>query len=848
MDNVHNHTMIVTGQNHIKTLRRLGIACVVFLCSALASSQAVVALSTSGLSFGGTLVGTNSSPQSITLTNTGTATLNINSIVPSGDFSETDTCQPSVAPSGMCSINVTFTPTAVWSRGGTIVITDNAKNGPQQVVPLVGMGNSGAQATLSSQSLSFANQQVGTSSPVQNVTLTNTGAAVLNINSIVSSGDYSQTNTCGPSLAVEASCTISVTFTPSYASSRPGFITVNDSDPSFLQTVTLSGRGTAPISTVAVSPRAVSITSTQTEQFSASISGIPSQNVNWSVDGVPGGNAIVGTISISGLYAPPGTAGAHIVKAISIANPAQNASAQLIVTNYPGTFTYKNDNLRTGQNLNEIVLTTGNVNPTQFGKLFSYPVDGHVYAQPLYVAGVNIPGQGVHNVVYVATENDSVFAFDADNIIQQPLWQRSFIDPVNGITTVPQQDVELGNDLPVQVGITATPVIDPAINTIFVLARTKEVSNGVTNYVHRLHALDMTTGAERPGSPMVVQATVSGTGSGGNGKTVSFNPLRENPRSGLLLVNGTVYLCWASLEDIQPYHGWLIGYIETNLQQQVSVFNTTPNGREGGIWQGGGGAAADADGAIFVTTGNGTFDANTGGVDYGDSVLKLTGAGGALSVADYFSPFNQASLSITNQDLSAGGIVLLPDQAGVFPHLALVAGKGSAMYEINRDNLGQFSQTANQIVLTVPTALGPANLGTSGNRAGGPAYWQDQVYFVSSSGPPRQFSLLNGLISSLPIAQWSGPFGYPGASPVVSANGNTNAIVWALQVSQWSTGGPAILRAFDAANISRQLYSTALKGSRDTPGPAVKFTVPTVANGKVYIGTQTELDVYGLLP
>jgi Abnormal spindle-like microcephaly-assoc'd, ASPM-SPD-2-Hydin len=801
----------------------------------------------SSLSFGSTFVGSNSSPQSVTLNNTGTAALNINSIAASGDFSQTNSCGTSVAAGSSCSISVVFTPTAAWSRSGSILITDNALNSPQQVVLLVGMGNNGPQASLSTTSVSFGKQLVGTTSVAQTLTLTNTGTAVLYINSILASGDYSQTNTCGTSLTAGAVCNISVTFTPSYHSQRTGYITVNDTDPSFLQTVNLTGQGIVPSSTVAVTPGASSITPTQTQQFTATINGVASSNVNWSVDSIAGGNTTVGTISSSGLYTPPTAPGPHTIQAVSVAEPTQSASAWLIVTNYEGTFTYKNDNLHTGQNLGEIVLTTGNVNANQFGKLFSYPVDGYVFAQPLYVAGVNIPNQGVHNVLYVATENDSVFAFDADNQISQPLWQTSFIDPANGITTVPAQDVQTNYyDIPVQVGISATPVIDPAINTIFVLARTKDVSGSTTSYVQRLHALDITTGAEQPGSPVVVQATVNGTGIGGNGTQVSFDPLHENPRPGLLLVNGTVYLSWASLEDIEPWHGWVIGYSEATLQQ-VSVLNTTPNGSAGGIWGGGGGVTADASGVIFATTGNGTFDASTGGADYGQTVLKVTGAGGALNVADYFTPFNQASLNSVDWDLGSGGTVLLPDQPGPFPHLLLAGGKGSTFYEINRDSLGEFSPTANHIVLTVAAVIGPVTE-TGGSRAGGPAYWQGQVYYAGSGGAPMQFSLLNGIISSLPIAERPSIFGYPGGSPVVSANGNTSGIVWALQTDKYAGGGSAVLHAYDAANISRELFNTNQLASRNAAGPAVKFAVPTVANGKVYIGTQTEVDAYGLLP
>jgi hypothetical protein len=783
----------------------------------------------------------------VTLNNTGTADLTVSSIMATGDFSQTNNCTPTVPLGSSCVINVTFGPTAAWSRGGSVAITDNGYNNPQQVVFLVGMGNSGAVAKASTTSMSFGSQNLGTTSAAKTFTLTNAGSATLNINSILASGDFSQTNSCPGSLGAAATCTITVSFTPSFTGKRSGYLTVNDTDPSFLQTVNLSGTGALANALVNIDPEHSSITPSQTQQLTAYISGVPSTNVTWSVDGVVGGNSTVGTISTAGLYTPSTTPAMHIIQAVNINNAQQTAAAFVAVNNYAGTFTGRNDNLRTGQNLDEVALTTGNVNRTQFGKLFSYPVDGYVFAQPLYVEGVSIPNLGVHNVVYVATENDSVYAFDADTngTGGGQLWQTSFINPANGVTTVPQGAVEKGNDIPIQIGITATPVIDPAINALFVIVRTKEISNGVTSYVQRLHALDITTGAEQSGSPVTVQATVSGTGAGSVGGQVAFDPLRENARPALLLANGVVYISWASLEDILPFHGWVLGFSESNLQP-MGVFNTTPNGQEGGIWQGGDGTTADADGNLFVVTSNGTFDANTGGVDYGDSVLKLTASNGVLSVADSFTPFNQASLSSLNWDLGGGGTMLLPDQPGPYPHVMLAGGKGSTIYELNRDFLGGYSATANQNLLTIPTVLG-GNLEASGNR-GGAAYWQGQVYYVGSADYPKQFSLQGGLISTLPIAKWTQVFGYPGGAPVVSANGNTNGIVWALQVDRYGINKPAILRAFDASNVSRQLYNSSDDATRDTAGPAVKFIVPTVANGKAYVGTQTEIDVYGLLP
>jgi hypothetical protein len=810
----------------------------------------VATLSPANISFNGVLVGSTSAGVPITLSNTGTASLTISSVMATGDFSQINTCTTVVVVAGgSCTITVNFTPTAAWSRGGSIVITDNAYNNPQQVVFLVGMGNSGATANSSTSSLSFGNQNLGTTSSVKTFTLTNPGTTLLNINSILASGDFSQTNTCPAALAPAAVCTVSVTFSPSFTGKRTGYVTINDTDPSFLQTVSVSGTGTLANALIKIEPEHAAISPIQTQQFTAVVSGIPNPNIAWAVDGIAGGNSTVGTISASGLYTPSTTPAMHIIQATNLDQTQQTAAAFMAVNNYTGIFTGRNDSLRTGQNLNEVALTTGNVNRTQFGKLFTYPVDGYVFAQPLYVASVNIGGT-LHNVFYIATENDTVYAFDADNngTGGGQLWQTSFINSANGVTTVPQGAVENGNDIPVQIGITGTPLIDPTAGpngTLFVVARTKEITNGVTSYVQRLHALDLTTGAEQSGSPVIVQATVSGSGAGSVGGQVAFDPLRENSRPALLLSNGTIYVCWASLEDILPFHGWVIGYSETTLQQ-VTAFNTTPNGSEGGIWQGGDGAMADANGNVFVVTSNGTFDASTGGVDYGDSVLKLTAPNGILSVADYFSPFNQATLSGLNWDLGGGGAMLLPDQPGPYPHVMLVGGKGSTIYELNRDFLGGFSATANQNLLTIPTVLG-ANLQGSGNR-GGPAYWQGQVYYVGSAGYPMQFSMQGGLISTLPIIQSTKSFGYPGASPVISANGNANGIVWALQTDRYFNSLPASLHAFDASNVSRQLYNSSDDATRDTAGPAVKFTAPTVANGKVYVGTQTEIDVYGLLP
>src|SRR5215472_2959500 len=497
-----------------------------------------------------------------------------------------------------------------------------------------------------------------------------------------------------------------------------------------------------------------------------------------------------------------------------------------------GVLTYHNDTMRTGQNLNESVLTPANVNTTTFGFLFSVPVDGQIYAQPLYVTGLKIGGQ-VHNVVFVATEHDSVYAFDA-HTPGLPLWQTSFIDPAAGITTVPNADQSCV-DIDPEIGITSTPVIDPNSGTLYVVAKTKE--NGA--YFHRLHALDVTTGAEMV-APVVIQGQVPGVGDGSVNNIVSFDPLKHLQRPSLLLSNKAIYIAFASLCDIGPYHGWVFTYDAQTLAQ-VGIFNTTPNGGLGGIWQSGGGPAADATGNVFVMTGNGTFDGPSpgGNNDFGDSFLRL--APRAVTQSDFFTPFDQATLEATDGDLGSGSPLLLPDQAVGPPHLMVSAGKGGTIYLVDRDNMGGFIANGNdqQIVQSIPGAVG--------SLFGTPAYFQNTLYFLAKGDVLRAFSLSNGKLGTSPASQSSTVFGFPGATPVISANGASNGIVWVLQTDQAEAGGPAVLHAYLATDVSTELYNSNQNPGRDTPGPAVKFTVPTVIKGKVYVGTQTGLSVFGLL-
>jgi len=517
------------------------------------------------------------------------------------------------------------------------------------------------------------------------------------------------------------------------------------------------------------------------------------------------------------------------------------SSAVLAQTPSQGVFTYHNDLARTGQNLNETILSPSNVNSTSFGKLFANPVDGQVYAQPLYVANVVIPDQGTHNVVYVATENNTVYAFDADTQ-GAPLWHTSL--SINGGTAVPSSDVNCSDLYPV-IGVTSTPVIDPTTNTLYIVAKTKEGPATAPSYFQRLHALDIATGAEKFGGPAAIEATVSGTGDGSNGTTITFDPFQQMNRPGLALVNGVVYIAFASHCDHNPYHGWILAYDASQLTQR-GVFITTPNGIAGGIWQSGGSVAVDEANNLYVMTGNGTFDANLpNGMDFGDSVLKLVQGGNTLTLVDYFTPFSQALLEAGDADLGSGAPMVLPNQSGApVPSLLVGAGKGGTIYLLNRNKLGQFCSgctSDSQIVQSIPSALG-ANFST-------PAFWNNTVYFLAAGDVLKAFALSDGRLSTSPTSQATTKFGFPGATPSVSANGTTGGIVWALQTDDFATNDPAVLHAYDADNVANELYSSnQAAGGRDTLGPAVKFTVPTVINGKVYVGTATELDVFGVLP
>jgi len=515
------------------------------------------------------------------------------------------------------------------------------------------------------------------------------------------------------------------------------------------------------------------------------------------------------------------TALASVFLAVSVCLLSSFAFSQAQV------LTEHNDVFRSGANPNETVLTPANVNFNSFGKLFTQSVDGYVVGQPLYLSAVKFPNGSTHNVVYVATQHDSVFAFDGDSY-QAPLWSVSFINPAAGITTVPMSDYGCSGTGFTETGIVSTPVIDPLAGTLFVVAKTLE--NGA--YFYRLHALSVITGADVV-SPAVISASVST-----NKGTLQFNPAIQLQRPALLLENGTIYIAFGSNGcDTYAYNGWLLAYSETNLQQ-AGAFATTPNGKQGAIWQAGGGPAADADGSIFLATGNGTFDANAGGSDYGDTLLHLNPASAGLTVRDYFTPYDQATLAKNDMDLGSGGVILLPDQDVPHTHELLGGGKEGTVYLVDRDSMGGYNPGGDtEIVQAVPHA-------TAGELTSVPAYWNGTVYISGQPDYIKAFSLSNDLLSLQPTSQTAVLAGPGSGSVSVTSNGPNNGILWSLVGNN-----PATLYAFNASNLSTMLYSSSqAKAVRDKLGSVPHFAAPTVANGKVYVGGWSAVTVYGLLP
>jgi hypothetical protein len=621
---------------------------------------------------------------------------------------------------------------------------------------------------------------------------------------------------------------------------------------SSLATLTVNG----PPS-ITAQPANQTVTVGQTATFSVTAAGTAPLSYQWQKNQVN----IAGATSASFTTPATTTADSGTSFRVIVTNPVSNVTsnaATLTVNAASPTavsvLTQHNDNARTGQNMSETILNTTNVNTAQFGKLFAMPADGQVYAQPLYVPGVSING-GVHNVVIIATENDTVYAYDADSSAA-PLWQASMVNAAHGAganeTALNSATTTGCTDTQPKVGITSTPVIDSTSKTVYVEAK----STDGTNYFHRLHALDLLTGNEKTPGPVVIAGTVPGTGDGMVNGQIAFDNLRHLNRPGLLLFkdtnnNSTIYLAYASHCDSGPYHGWLFAYDAATFAQKA-VYVTTPNGGLGGFWMSGAGVSADANGNIFIASGNGTFDNTTAVVETGDTILKLVIANQSFTLLDYFTPQNQFDLGAppNDVDLGAGGVLLLPDQPGQFPHILVEAGKEGKVYVVNRDqmttgNSHYCSGCASDTEIIEETA---AN--TVGGIFDGPAYWNNTVYLSGVNHGLTAIPIANGLPDFTHISAGSPFLNFPGAGISISSNGVTagTGIAWAISAAAYNTPGPALLLAYDATNVLTVLYTSAQNAARDSAGNAVKFAVPTVANGKVYVGTSTEVDVYGLLP
>ena len=505
--------------------------------------------------------------------------------------------------------------------------------------------------------------------------------------------------------------------------------------------------------------------------------------------------------------------------------------------NLPVIATAQYDNARTGANLLETILTPQNVNVGQFGRIAFFPVDGDVYAQPLYVPKLEIPGRGSHNVVFIATEKDSVYAFDADATSTEPLWQVSFVDAKKYISPVSNRDVFCPFIQP-DIGITSTPVIDLSSKTLYALARTREAENGKWVFRQKLHALDLVTGAEKLGGPITIRASFQGDKSLFSKGVTEFDPLRENQRAALLLVNNNVFITWASSCDVGPYYGWVMSYDARTLKQ-TGVLNVSPGAKESGIWQADAGPAADGSGNVYLITGNGKFTAASGGRDYGDSALKIALTSNGLAVRDYFTPADQEHLNDTDGDFGSGSPILLPDQPAPHSHLLLAAGKSAKLYELDRDNLGHFHAADDSNAVQVVPA--------GAQSFGAPAYWNGHVFYFLMNDYLRDYALQNGRLSAQPVAKSNTNINDPG-TPAISANGAKNGIVWIVSTKVWNgPDQPAVLFAYDAADVSRELYNSTQNPTRDGAGYALRFTIPTIANGRVYVPTKRRIDVFGLL-
>lgn len=835
------------------------------------ASTGAAAISPSTLTWAAVAVGTKSGQKAVTLTNANAVDISISSITFSGanpgDFTVfSKTCGATLAAGASCTANIIFGPTATGTRAAVINLSDSDINSPQTVA-LSGLGTTGIVAASPS-TIAFGSTALGTSTASQAVTLSNGNTSAISISGVKVAGANAtdfvlSSTTCGASLSVGGSCSATLVFKPSAAGVRTATLSFTDSATSSPQAVVLSGVGGTLLT---ISPQNEAVPVNGTAHFTSSLPSAwtttcgsigsdgtftapatqgsctvtasatdgSAQTASTSVTVAPGcvtiaPNSVVlhalntqtftanqpvtwsascGTISTAGVFTAPGSAANCTITARATSGTGLNATvtATVDVANYTAR---KGGGGSLGAQTNELALTPSNVNSSTFGLKWTASVDGWVNAQPLYMNGLIVNG-AQHNVVFFETANDSVYAFDGDTGTQ--LWQVSLIPP--GATSVTGTSVGLVS-APL-IGILGTPVIDPSTNTMYVVAETSE--QDATYFPHRLHALDLATGSEKFGGPVLVNDP-------------QMAPMHKLQRTGLTLANGNVYFGIGSIQDIQPYHGMVFAFNAQTLAE-VAAWVTTPTGSEGGVWMGSSAPAVDTDGNIYVTTGNGTLD---GTVNFGEAAVKLSPE---LQPLDYFAPYNYATYNAGDVDLGSGAIIVVPDQAGSHPHELIACGKPTPVYVLDRDNLGQLGTSSDNILQRLDNQVGAYAASTNSVQAcfTGPAMWGQNVYFGGKYDVLKMFTLdpNTGQLSSTPTSQGIQAFGYPGADPVVTASGSTNGIVWSIDTKTNA------LIAVDATNLTNTLFSGALSN------PAIRWTVPTIINGHAYVGEQGKVFGFGL--